>query len=76
MDFISYYKKLEEVKSPKTPKQDFREKIAVACGVAPSTVIRWVSGEIIPEKLKREKVSELLDISVEELWPNLVEEEL
>jgi transcriptional regulator with XRE-family HTH domain len=75
MDFISYYKKLEEVKSPKTPKQEFRAQIAAACGVAPSTVMRWVSGEIIPEKLKREKVSELLDISVEELWPNLVEEE-
>lgn len=75
MDFVSYYKKLEEVKSPKTPKQEFRAQIAAACGVAPSTVMRWVSGEIIPEKLKREKVSEIIGLPVEDLWPNLIEVE-
>ena len=75
MDFISYYKKLEEIKNQKTPKQEFREMIAAACGVAPSTVMRWVSGEIIPEKLKREKVAEILKINVESLWPNLSEVE-
>lgn len=74
MDFKTYYSKLREVKNYKTPKQEFRETIARACGVAPSTVMRWVSGEIIPEKLKREKVSELLEIPVDQLWPNIEEE--
>jgi len=75
MDFKTYYKKLRRVENYKTPKQEFRETIAAACGVAPSTVMRWVSGEIIPEKLKREKVAEILKINVEILWPNLSEVE-
>lgn len=77
MDFVSYYKGLsEEERIIRTPKQEFREKIASACGVAPSTVMRWISGEITPDKLKREKVSEVLNIPVEELWPNLEIEEV
>lgn len=73
MDFINYYKNLERTA---TPKQEFREMIAEACGVAPSTVNRWISGEVIPEKLKREKVSEILSIPVDELFPILETSEL
>ena len=73
MDLIGFYRKLEE---KSTPKQEFREMIAEACGVAPATVSRWVYGEIIPEKLKREKISQVIGIPVEELFPNLQSDEV
>jgi len=37
--------------------------------VAPMTVYRWLAGEIVPEKLKREKVAEITGQPVDELFP-------
>jgi Helix-turn-helix. len=52
-----------------SPKRAFRTMIAEACGVTELTVYRWLSGEIIPEKLKKEKIAELTGIPVEQLFP-------
>lgn len=54
-----------------SPQRELREKIAAACGVAEMTVYRWLSGEIVPDKLKREKIAEITGIPVDELFPNL-----
>lgn len=67
MDLKEFYKNLPE---KVVPKKDFREKIASACGVSEMTVFRWLSGEIIPEKLKREKIAEIAKMPVVELFPN------
>ena len=63
-----YYKQLRDAPAP---QRDFREKIARACGVSDMTVYRWLSGEIVPEKLKREKIAEITGLTVDELFPNL-----
>ena len=68
MALKDYYKELGK---RSTPQKEFRDKIAAACGVANMTVYRWMSGEIVPEKLKREKIAEVSGISVDELFPNL-----
>ncbi|MCL6101010.1 MAG: helix-turn-helix domain-containing protein [Bacteroidetes bacterium] len=61
-----------ELQNQPTPQKEFREKIANKCGVTEMTVYRWLSGEIIPEKLKREKIAEITGLSVDDLFPNLV----
>lgn len=63
-----YYDKLAE---KSTPKKEFRDKIATACGVTEMTVFRWLSGEVVPDKLKREKIAEITGTPVEELFPML-----
>lgn len=68
MALKDYYKDLGQ---RTTPQQEFRIKIALACGVSLMTVYRWISGEVIPEKLKREKIAEVTGLSVEELFPEL-----
>lgn len=72
MDLKEFYNDLQ---SQPTPQKEFRDKIASACGVTEMTVYRWLSGEIIPEKLKREKVAEITSIPVDDLFPNLVKAE-
>jgi transcriptional regulator with XRE-family HTH domain len=67
MTLKEYYDKVGE--SP-NPKQGFRMKVSEACDVTEMTVYRWLSGEIIPEKLKREKLSEITGLPVEQLFPN------
>ena len=52
-----------------SPQRELREKIARECGVSEMAVYRWLSGEIVPEKLKREKIAEITGLSVEELFP-------
>ncbi len=44
------------------------EEIAQACGVHPSTIYKWMNGNTRPDKLKMEKVSELTNIPVNELF--------
>ncbi len=69
MALKEYYEKLAE---KSTPKKEFREKIAAECGVTEMTVFRWLSGEVVPDKLKREKIAEVTGNSVEDLFPNLL----
>lgn len=68
MALQDYYKELGK---RSTPQKEFRGKVAEACGVAEMTVYRWLSGEIIPEKLKRDKIAEVSGLSVEELFPGV-----
>jgi transcriptional regulator with XRE-family HTH domain len=70
MNLNEYYKQLQDQPSP---QREFRQKIAKECGVSEMTVFRWLSGEVVPEKLKREKVAEITGLTVEELFPNLHE---
>lgn len=72
MNLKEFYSDLQ---NQPTPQKEFRDKIASACGVTEMTVYRWLSGEIIPEKLKREKIAELTGLPVDELFtiPNLAE---
>ena len=51
------------------PRVQLRNKLAKECGVTIMTVYRWINGEIIPDKLKREKISEIVGIAVDELFP-------
>ena len=60
-----------ELGTRSTPCKEFRDRLVNECGVKPMTVFRWLSGEVIPDKLKREKISEITGIPVEELFPNL-----
>lgn len=69
MDFKEFYNELQSTQP--TPQKEFRNKIAFECDVTEMTVYRWLSGEIVPDKLKREKVAEITGLSVDELFPNL-----
>ena len=44
------------------PQKNLRERIATECGVTTATVFRWLSGEIVPDKLKREKIAEIIGV--------------
>lgn len=43
-------------------------KIASECGVTLSTVYKWINGQSVPDKLKRQKIAEIAGIPVEELF--------
>lgn len=47
------------------------ESLALALGVDPSTVQRWVSGERVPRVATCAQVATLLGVSIDELWPEL-----
>ena len=49
------------------PQKYLREKIASECGVAPATVFRWLSGETTPNKLQREKIAEVVGVSINDI---------
>lgn len=67
MALKDYYQSLEV----NSPRSKFRKRIISECGVARMTVNRWFSGEIIPEKLKREKIAEVAGVPIEELFPGI-----
>ena len=43
--------------------------LARKLGVSPSEVNRWVRGLHVPEERTRRRIAQLLDRSVDELWP-------
>lgn len=49
---------------------ELRKKIAKECDVSIATVYRWLRGLGIPDKLKREKVAEIIGKPIEELFPH------
>lgn len=49
---------------------ELREKIAKECDVSIPTAYRWLRGIGMPDKLKREKIAEIIGKPVEELFPN------
>lgn len=50
------------------PKPLMIARIAKECGVSKVTVYRWVSGKVIPDKLKKEKIAEITGVGVDELF--------
>lgn len=51
------------------PQKELREKISAECGVSVATVFRWLNGEVIPDKLKRERIVKITGLSEEDLFP-------
>lgn len=46
-------------------------ELAKLCRVNESTVYRWLRGDFIPDALKRKVISDYLNISEKELWPDV-----
>lgn len=66
MTFAEFYERIKA----KQPTLEFRERVANACGVTTNAVSRWLAGTTVPDKLKKEKISELLEIPVDVLFPD------
>ena len=64
MALKDYYKSLRDSASL------FVKEIAENCGVSERTVYNWINGEIIPDKLVREKIATIIEIPEEILFPN------
>lgn len=58
---------MESINLP-NPKHEMIDRIAKTCGVSKVSVYRWISGKIVPDKLKREKVAEITGIPEKELF--------
>jgi transcriptional regulator with XRE-family HTH domain len=69
MALKEYY---DGLKTKPAPADDFRKKIADACGVSEKSVYRWLSGEIIPDKLKRKAIASVAGVGEEELFPTQI----
>lgn len=72
MALKDYYEKLGQ---RSTPRKEFRSRVATECGVAEMTVFRWISGEVIPDKLKQEKIAEIAGVPSDLLFPQQKEVE-
>lgn len=70
MAFKEYY---ETLRKQPVPCDDLRKRIAEGCGVSEKTIYRWLTGEVIPDKLKREKIAEIIGQPVDVLFPNITE---
>lgn len=66
--FTSYVSSLSTVKT--TEKHEVLKKIATECGVTESTVFRWATGRTVPPILYQQKIAELTNIPVEDLFKN------
>lgn len=64
MEFITYYQNI----SDKTGKRKLRNEIIDSCKIQHSTFYSWFSRKAIP-LLAQEKISELLQKSQSELFP-------
>ncbi len=65
MDFCSY------VKSLPNERQEVITQLARLCCVTNTTVYRWISGDFIPDALKRKVIAEFLGKTEKDLWPNV-----
>jgi transcriptional regulator with XRE-family HTH domain len=68
MALKDYY---QELGKRSTPQKEFRELLARECGVSVMTVFRWLSGDVIPDKLKRDKIAQITGEPVESLFPGI-----
>jgi len=66
MALKDYYNKLPKGSDP---KREFRKKLSKECGVTVSTVFRWLSGDVIPDKLKQQRIAEITGIPARTLFP-------
>jgi len=60
-----YYKHLPQ----ENPQKQFKEKVMRECGISNPTFHYWIRHNNAP-KLAQEKISELTNIPVEELFPD------
>ena len=69
MNLREYYQSLKYQPSPAT---SFIMEIASLCHRKEIAVRKWVAGETLPDRNVQEKISALLNIPVEELFPKSV----
>lgn len=70
MTFWQLYEQEKEKVNGARPK-DFLKRVAVAAIVSTETVYSWALGWRSPNKAAAKLVAEELDMSVEELFPNI-----
>lgn len=61
----------EYVNSLPNQRIELISELAKLCRVNESTVYRWLRGDFIPDALKRMVISDYLNISEKELWPDV-----
>ena len=61
---------INSLPSRTSPRKDILDKIAEACGKDYVTVSRWANGSVTPGLLERKAISAVLNIPVDELFPN------
>ena len=64
MEFTEY------IKSLPNQRNEVIIDLTKLCRVNESTVYRWLRGDFIPDALKRKVISDYLNISEKELWPD------
>lgn len=57
--------------SLKNEKTDFVKEISELVMANEQTVYRWLTGEFMPSKIRREAIAKHLNTTPEELWPTL-----
>ncbi|WP_010416171.1 helix-turn-helix domain-containing protein [Anaerophaga thermohalophila] len=67
MGLKSFYKSIPR-RNGETPKQKFVRELSEECGVTPETVYRWINGTSRPDKLKQQRIAEMTNIPVDELF--------
>jgi hypothetical protein len=55
--------------TPKGKKREIISSIAIECGISEATVFQKIYGNVKFSKLEKERVSEILHITVDELFP-------
>lgn len=58
-----------------SPRIEIRDRIVNECGITKPTLYRWISGDVIPDKLKQEKVASIMGVPVDVLFPNKNDDE-
>lgn len=62
MTLQDYYKGLGVI------QKEFRTTLSQELGVSEASVFRYLSGEVVPDKLKREKIAAIVGRPVEDLF--------
>lgn len=61
---------INQLPSRTSPRKELLDKIAEVCGKDYVTVSRWANGSIMPGMLERKAIAGLLNLPVDELFPN------
>ena len=67
MSLTEYYAHLKTMPSP---SQSIIVELAGLCKRKPLAVRRWLLGQVVPDIIIQEKISDYLNIPVEELFPS------
>ncbi len=60
----------QNIPKNRAPRAEFRRRLAGECKVSVMTIYRWLSGDVTPGALERDKISEITGIPVDDLFPN------